>query len=79
MSRARVEIIDEEVENRNFEDLDAGTIFEYDGDLYLKLNYGQKAALLSNNELLGCVTEFDYDDPIIVYDNAVITIRTRAK
>jgi hypothetical protein len=79
MSRARVEIINEEVKNRNFEDLDAGTIFEYDGNLYLKLNYGKKAVLLSNNELLVCIAEFDYDDPVIVYDNTVITVRIRAK
>ena len=58
MSRAKVEIINDEVKTRDFNDLETGTVFEFEGRIYLKLDSGWEAALLSHNEYLGCVTEF---------------------
>lgn len=79
MSRARVEIINEENKVRDFEELDFGTVFEYEGQIYLKTGSGYEAVLLTDNDYLGSVVQFDEDDSVIVYDNAVITVRTRAK
>ena len=79
MSRARVKIINEEVNISNFEDLDVGTVFEYEGKLHLKVDSGYEAVLLTNNQYLGHVIKFDCDDSVVVYDKAVITIKTRAE
>lgn len=79
MSRAKVEIINEEVKIRNFEDLDPGTVFEYEGHLYLKTDSGYNAVLLTDDEYLGRLIEFYDDDSVVVCDKAMITIRTRAE
>ena len=79
MTRARVEIINEEINISNFEDLDPGTIFEYEGKLYLKVDNGCEAVALANNEYLGCLMQFYEDDSVVVCDKAVITIKTRAE
>ncbi len=79
MSRAKVEIINEVIKTRNFEDLDCGTVFEYEEQIYLKTGSGFEAVLLSDNDFLGSIVQFDDDDLVIVYDRAVITVRTRAK
>ena len=79
MSRARVEIINEEVKIRNFEDLVVGTVFEYEGYIYLKTDDGHNAILLTDGECLGHLVDFYDDDSVIVCDNAMITVRTRAK
>lgn len=76
MSRARLEIINEENKVRNFEDLDSGTVFEYEGHLYLKTDAEFSAVLLSDNALLGHLIDFYSDDSVIVYDKTVITVRT---
>lgn len=78
MSRAKVEIINDEVK-RNFEDLEIGTIFEYEEQIYLKTGSYFEAVLLTDSDFLGSVVQFDDDDSVIVYDKAVITVRTRAK
>lgn len=77
MSRAKVEIINEEVKIRNFEDLEIGTVFEYEGHIYLKTGNDYEAVLLS--EYLGSLVTFYDDDSVIVYDHAMITVRTRAE
>lgn len=79
MSRAKVEIINDEVKMRNFEDLEAGTVFKYEEQIFLKTDSDSEAILLTDNNYLGSVVQFDNDDSIIVYDNAIITVRTRAK
>lgn len=80
MSRARVEIINEEEKIiRKFEDLESGTVFEYEGHLYLTTDNGYEAVLLSHDEYLGSLVQFDGDEYVVVYDTAVITVRTRAK
>ena len=79
MSRAKVEIINDEVKTRDFNDLEVGTVFEYEGQIYLKTGSGFDAVLLADNDYLGCVVQFDFDDSVIVYDRAVITVSTRAK
>lgn len=79
MSRARVEIINEGVKMSNFEDLEVGTVFKFEEHIYLKLESGCEAVLLSQDGYLGCVINFSFDDPVIVYDKAVITVRTRVE
>ena len=78
MSKARVEIINDEEKVRNFEELEVGTVFEFEGHIFLKLACGWEAVLLSD-EHLGLVTEFNYDDSVIVYDHAMITVKTRVE
>ena len=78
MSRARVEIINEENKVRDFEELETGTVFEFEGCIYLKTDSGHDAILLTDCECLGHLVDFYYDDSVIVYDHAMITGRTRA-
>ena len=75
--RAKVEIINDEVKTRNFEDIAVGTVFESEGHIFLKT--GIQAVLLTDNDFLGTLVSFDDDDFVTVYDQAVITVRTRAK
>lgn len=77
MSKAKVEIINEEVKIRNFEDLEIGTVFEYEGHIYLKTDNDCEAILLSR--YLGSSVTFYDEDSVIVYDHAMITVRTRAE
>ena len=79
MSRARVEIINGEEKLKNFEDLECGTVFGHEGHLFLKTGSGFEAVLLTDNDYLGSVVQFDDDDLVVAYDNAVITVRTRAR
>ena len=79
MSRARVEIINEENKVRDFEELETGTVFEFEGCIYLKTDSGHDAILLTDGECLGRLVYFYDDDSVIVCDNATITVRTRAK
>ena len=79
MSRARVEIINEEEKIRIFDDLETGTVFEYEGCIYLKTDSGHDAILLTDGECLGHLVNFYNDDSVVVCDNATITVRTRAK